>query len=111
MRDPRINYFYRPEMIGPAEIGKFGAQSPEKPRLLLGHLDRHDLLDSFVIRGDFEPLDRGDFLLAHTPLYVDAFFAGEPPLCSSNRLPWSPELAESVRFTNSSLLQALRAAC
>src|SRR5512132_3865016 len=95
MREPRIHLFYRPEMVIRAEIGKFGAQSPEKPRLLLDHLARPGLLDSFPLRGDFAPLDRQDFLLAHTPVYVDAFFAGEPPLCSGNRLPWSPELVES----------------
>lgn len=111
MRDPRIHVFYRPEMVLPADVAKFGAQSPEKPRLLLDFLARHDLSGSFVIRGDFGPFDREDFLLAHTPVYVDAVFAGEPPLCHGSRLPWSPELVESVRYTNASLWHALRAAC
>jgi acetoin utilization deacetylase AcuC-like enzyme len=111
MRDPQIHVFYRPEQVLTTGAALAGSQSPEKPRLLLEHLARHGLLDSFVIRGDFEPLDRDDFLLAHTPLYVDAFFAGEPPLCNASRLPWSPELARSVRWTNASLAHALRAAC
>lgn len=111
MRDPRIHVFYRDELAIGGAAALSGSQSPEKPRLLLEYLDRHGLLGSFQIRADFEPLDRADFLLAHTPRYVEDFFAGEPPLCQSSRLPWSPELAESVRWTNGSLVNALRAAC
>jgi acetoin utilization deacetylase AcuC-like enzyme len=48
-----------------------------------------------------------DFLLAHTPEYVDAFFAGRRPLCEPNRLAWSPQFADSVRYTNASLYHAI----
>lgn len=110
-RDPRIHVFYRPELAQAVGLDPAGSQSPLKARLLLDHLARHDLLGHFVLREDFPPLERDDFLLAHTPLYVDAFFAGEEPLCRSNRLRWSPELAEGVRFSNASLVQALFAVC
>lgn len=109
--DPRIQVFYRPELVPAGDAAQAGSQSPEKPRLLLDHLDRHGLLDHFTLRGDFAPLDRDDLLIAHTEAYVDAFFAGQPPLAQSNRLPWSPALAASVRYTNASLVHALFAAC
>jgi acetoin utilization deacetylase AcuC-like enzyme len=111
VREPRIHAFYREEMAIGGRATLTGSQSPEKPRLFLDYLARHGLLDALQIRADFDPLDRAEFLLAHTPRYVDAFFAGEPPLCQSSRLPWSPELVQSVRWTNASLLHALRAAC
>jgi hypothetical protein len=111
MRDPQIHVFYREELAVGGSTALAGSQSPQKPRLLLDYLARHALLGSFVVRDDFEPLEREDFLLAHTQVYVDAFFAGEPPLCHASRLPWSPELVQSVRWTNASLVHALRAAC
>jgi acetoin utilization deacetylase AcuC-like enzyme len=49
-----------------------------------------------------------DFRIAHTKEYVDAFFNGTQPLCSSSGLFWSEELAESVCYTNSSLYHAIK---
>ncbi|MFO0552351.1 MAG: hypothetical protein U0271_28445 [Polyangiaceae bacterium] len=111
MRDPKIQVFYRPEMAASGEVEKSGCQSPEKAPLLLAFLARHGLADMFEIRSDFEPFEREDLLVAHHENYVDAFLAGEPPLCESSRLPWTPELARAERFQNASLYYALRAAC
>jgi hypothetical protein len=51
------------------------SKSPQKPRLLLDFLSRCGLDRHFVRHDDWPPFQREDFLLAHTPGYVDAFFA------------------------------------
>jgi acetoin utilization deacetylase AcuC-like enzyme len=111
VRRAGVHLFYRPELsqVDPATM--HGSQSPVKPRLWVEHLARHDILRHLVLCDDFAPLGREDFLLAHTQAYVDAFFAGTPPLCCGSRLAWSPELVDSVRYTNASLVHALRATC
>ena len=57
---------------------------------------------------NFSPFENEDFKIAHTEHYVESFFKGIEPLCSTNMLPWSKELAESVRYTNASLYNAMR---
>lgn len=52
-----------------------------------------------------------DILLAHTPEYMRAVDTGEPrELAQSQKFPWSPELAEAVRWTNGGCIAAARAA-
>jgi acetoin utilization deacetylase AcuC-like enzyme len=74
-------------------------------------IGRHSFGDArsphFVRHDDWPPFQREDFLLAHTPEYVDAFFAGRRPLCESNELTWSEQFADSVRYTNASLYHAI----
>jgi hypothetical protein len=55
---------------------------------------------------DFAPLSRADFLKAHTPQYVNAFFNGKPPLCGSNELEWSPARIAKVSYSNAGLIKA-----
>ena len=83
------------------------SKSPRKPRLLLEFLSRHGLDRHLVRHDDWPPLQREDFLLAHTAEYVDAFFAGWRLLCESNELIWSEQFADSVRYTNASLYHAI----
>src|ERR1035438_1351281 len=101
MYDKKIKTFYRHEMA----TGKVGvSRSPEKPRLLMEYLEKKGLLkDCFEIDGRFQPLEQNVFYIGHTRKYVDSFFSGKKPLCESNGLKWSEELAESVRYTNASL--------
>jgi acetoin utilization deacetylase AcuC-like enzyme len=106
-RDPAIHVFYRPEQVLAIDSPENFSKSPQKPRLLLEFLSRHGLVRHFVRHYDWPPLQRQDFLLAHTPEYVDAFFAGRRPLCESNELTWSEQFADSVRYTNASLYQAI----
>jgi acetoin utilization deacetylase AcuC-like enzyme len=50
-------------------------------------------------------------LRVHTPEYVRAIETGEPrALAQSQKFPWSPELAEAVRWTNGGCIAALYAA-
>ena len=105
--DPAIHLFYRPEQVLAVDIAENFSKSPQKPRLLLDFLSRRGLDRYFVRHDDWPSFQRQDFLLAHTPEYVDAFFAGRRPLCEPNRLAWSSQFADSVRYTNASLYHAI----
>ena len=106
-RDLAIHVFYRPEQVLAVDSPENFSKSPQKPRLLLEFLSRHGLDRHFVRHDDWLPFQREDFLLAHTPVYVDAFFAGRRPLCESNELTWLEQFADSVRYTNASLYYAI----
>ncbi|MFZ5475917.1 MAG: histone deacetylase [Myxococcota bacterium] len=57
------------------------------------------------------PVADADLLRVHTPDYVEAIRTGEPrALAQSQKFPWSPELAEAVRWTNGGCVAALHAA-
>jgi acetoin utilization deacetylase AcuC-like enzyme len=107
-RDPAIHVFYCPEQVlasgGEANFSK----SPQKPGLLLEFLSQHGLDHYFVRHDGWPPFERAEFLLAHTADYVDAFFNGRQPQCSSNGLEWSEQFADSVRYTNASLRHAVQ---
>jgi acetoin utilization deacetylase AcuC-like enzyme len=52
-----------------------------------------------------------DLLRVHTRAYIDAVDTGEPrALAESQKFPWSPALAEAVRWTNGGCIDALRGA-
>jgi acetoin utilization deacetylase AcuC-like enzyme len=58
-----------------------------------------------------EPASDEDILRVHTPEYVKAIATGEPrALAESQKFPWSPELAQAVRYTNGGCIAALFAA-
>jgi acetoin utilization deacetylase AcuC-like enzyme len=85
------------------------SKSPLKPALYVKAIkDRmpspNDMIE-FI--DDFKPFRKRDFYNAHTEDYVDHFFAGQHPDCQSNGLPWSKKLAQSVKYTNSSLYNAI----
>jgi acetoin utilization deacetylase AcuC-like enzyme len=103
----KIKTFYNPLQAVTSKVGF--SRSPEKPALLLQFLkDKNIFHDCFEIEPGFDPFQKEDFLIAHTQEYIDAFFAGEKPLASSNGLQWSSELLRSVTYTNSSLYHAIK---
>jgi acetoin utilization deacetylase AcuC-like enzyme len=58
-----------------------------------------------------EPVTDEDLLRVHTPEYVRAIATGEPrALAESQKFPWSPVLAEAVRYTNGGVVAATLAA-
>jgi acetoin utilization deacetylase AcuC-like enzyme len=58
-----------------------------------------------------EPVTEADLLQVHSADYVNAVRTGEPrALAESQKFPWSPELYESVRFTNGAVYAAAEAA-
>lgn len=105
-RDPKIHLFYRDEQVIHKANGY--SMSPLKPRLLLQHLVKNELNNQFIIHKGWKPFNREDFLVAHTPRYVNSFFDGVNPLASSNGLIWNKEFADTVRYTNSSLYHAMK---
>jgi len=107
--EPTLDIYYRPEMaVDNDPVGNY-SRSPSKPRRFMEYLSKTTLVPFIEVR-DFAPLSREDFVLAHTPDYVDAFFAGRSPLSRSNGLTWSSEFADTVRYTNGSLVAAVDAA-
>lgn len=57
------------------------------------------------------PVSDEDLLRVHTRAYIDAIATGEPlALAQSQKFPWSPGLAEAVRWTNGGTIDGLRAA-
>jgi acetoin utilization deacetylase AcuC-like enzyme len=58
-----------------------------------------------------EPVTDTDLLRVHTPAYLRAIATGEPrELAQSQKFPWSPGLAEAVRWTNGGCVAGLAAA-
>jgi acetoin utilization deacetylase AcuC-like enzyme len=108
-RNGQIHAFYRPQMVPAGDIGTQNySKSPQKPGRMMAFLEKEGLLGHFLVDEDWPSFTREDFLLAHTADYVDDFFAGKPPRSDSNWFHWTPGLAESVRWTNASLYQAIR---
>jgi len=83
------------------------SKSPLKPMLymkdVVARLGKSGLID---IISNFKPFRTRDFKNAHTDEYVNDFFTGGPKR-ESNSIPWSKKLANSVKWTNSSLYNAV----
>lgn len=100
-----IETYYRPEMSPPNRMGY--SQSPQKPKLFMDWLEYKNLLKYFPIHSQWEPFNTEIFKIAHEPKYVEQFFSGIMPLAKSNGLDWSPEFADSIRYTNASLYYSI----
>lgn len=107
MRNKKIKIHYSPKQVLAKDSGGNFSKSPLKPKLLIENFKNEGLIDHFNIVEDFLPYTNKDFRLAHTKEYVKSFFSGKPG-CESNGLTWSPQFAESVRYTNSSIYSAIR---
>lgn len=107
MRSPLIKTFYSEKQVLEKGGSSNYSKSPKKPKLLLEYLEEKDLINNFDITNEFEPFNHSDFEIAHDPSYVTEFFEGRGR-CSSNSLGWSEQFAESVRYTNASLYNAIR---
>lgn len=107
MRSPKIKTFYSSKQVLKKGGSSNYSKSPKKPKLLLEYFDNKGLLENFEIISEFSPFENYDFEIAHDPNYVDEFFKGVGR-CSSNGLAWSKNFAESVKYTNSSLYNAIR---
>jgi acetoin utilization deacetylase AcuC-like enzyme len=82
------------------------SKSPIKPKLVVEQLFKGKYATDITLR-DVVPVTVDDFYLAHEKKYVNAFYKGEEPLASSNGIPWSKELAESVKYTTGALHSAI----
>lgn len=101
-----IETFYRPEMCPPEAVSSI-SQSPLKPKRMIDFIKARGAQDAFLLNLDWEPFNKEDFLLAHSYAYVNNFF-NEVGNYESNGLHWTPEFAESVKYTNSSLYHAIK---
>ena len=106
----KIKVFYRDDMCPPEDASSNYSKSPTKPRRFMEFLQRTPLQHHVEVSGEFEPLTRGDLLVAHTAAYVDAFLKGEGRGARSNGLAWTPEFRDSVLLTNGCLRAAITAA-
>jgi len=109
----KVRVFYTPAMV-PQDLGK-GTEtpSPMKPKLLMDFLTQTGFQHYLEVIDHFQPFDTQEFYLAHTKEYVQGFFAGKEPYASSHGLlgiDWSESFAQSVKYTNASLYQAIRSA-
>lgn len=107
MRSKKIKVFYSPKQVRQSDTFRNFSKSPIKPKLLLEYLEKHGLGQHLDITGDFRPFNAYDFQIAHTIKYVSSFFTGGN-LAESNSLEWSKQFADSVRYTNASLYEAIK---
>lgn len=109
MKKSNIKVFYTPKQVNTnSNIIGITSRSPLKPMLLMRAFNSLPMGNNLDIDSSFAPFTNDDFKIAHTETYVESFFNGVKPLCQSNSLPWSQELADSVRYTNASLYNAVR---
>ncbi len=109
MRNSKVKVFYAQKQVLTKNIEHSYSKSPLKPMLLMQNFEKLGISKYLDIDGSFAPFNREDFLITHTPEYIDAVLTGNDiHLRSSNGIPWSAELAETVRYTNASLYNAIR---
>lgn len=101
-----VDLYFRPEMTVRSDPRGNYSKSPSKPGRFVAHVEGLPL-GAHLRRVDFAPLTNADFRLAHTAAYVEGFFAGEAPHARANGLAWTPDFADSVRYTNGSLVAAV----
>jgi len=81
--------------------------NPAKPRLIMEYLERKGLIDNFQTDGDFPPLSREDYYIAHTKEMVDNFFdRGKTSRILG--VKWTPEYASATTYEGASLYHAIR---
>lgn len=107
-RSPKIEIFYKPEMAYVVEGDANFSKSPVKPMLFTDYIKKSNISSDIEFNAEFKPFTDEEFKAVHSKKYVEAFFKGTKPLCDSNGLKWSPEFADSVRYTNASLYYAIR---
>jgi len=101
----KIKIWYHENMV--PDTTKSYSKSPQKPKLLIEKIKKLGLDDNFEFESNFEPFENKDFYLAHYENYVESFFSGGKG-CESNSISWTESFAKSVRYTNSSLYNAIR---
>jgi acetoin utilization deacetylase AcuC-like enzyme len=103
----KIKVFFNPKQVNTV-VGQSFSKSPLKPKLVIENIFKLELDNHFDFEPNFQPFRKADFKIAHTRNYVDAVFSGKGHLASSNSIPWSENLAESVTYTNASLYNAIK---
>ena len=107
MKSPRLRTFYTPQMsMDPENPGEY-TYNPAKPRLIMEYLERKGLIENFHTEGDFPPLSREDYYIAHTKEMVDNFFdRGKTSRILG--VKWTPDYARATTYEGASLYHAIR---
>ncbi|HPZ35613.1 MAG TPA: hypothetical protein PKU81_01185 [Bacteroidales bacterium] len=107
-RESKILTFYTEKQVCFDSIAEQSySKSPLKPYLLMKRIEASEYKEMLKVVSDFEPFVFEDFLIAHTERYVKNVFEGKGN-CTSNSIPWSKNLVESLTYTNSALYNAIR---
>jgi len=101
---PKLVTFYTENQAVREPVGF--SRSPMKPYLLMNKIEGETFSKYFEVQDNFPPFSEEDFQIAHEEEYVKDFFDGISPAAGSNGLTWTPEFAETVKYTNSSLYHA-----
>jgi acetoin utilization deacetylase AcuC-like enzyme len=107
MKASRVHTFYHLKMSLDPGISTGYTHSPSKPRLLMEYIQKKGFIECFFIDDNFLPFTKEEFYIAHTKELVDDFF-DKGKTNKILHIKWTPEYAESVRYENSSLYQAIR---
>jgi acetoin utilization deacetylase AcuC-like enzyme len=108
LRKPTIATFYNKKQVCFDSIRERSySKSPLKPYLLMERIHALGLESNFDIHSDFQPFTQEDFHLAHSEEYVNNVF-NQQGNYQSNGVPWSENLVESVRYTNSAMYHAIK---
>jgi len=75
------------------------SKSPLKPYLVMQRIKNIGLTKFFQHSAEFNPFSKEDFKIAHPEFYVQNFYNGEGNF-TTNSLPWSKKLVNSVGCTN-----------
>lgn len=102
----KIKTFYSPKQVCHKMDASF-SKSPLKPYLLMKKIEEEGYGKYFDIEGNFDPIKKEDFLIAHTEEYVNDMF-NKTGWYNTNGLPWSKALVKSLHYTTGSLLAAKR---
>lgn len=102
----KIKTFYTDKQVCFDSIReKSFSKSPLKPHLLMKRFVEKGYDNLLDIESNFEPIKKEDFYIAHTEEYVENVYTGTGN-CTSNSLPWSQNLVDSLPYTTGSLYAA-----
>jgi len=106
MRNKKIKTFYTEKQVCFDSIReKSYSQSPLKPALLIEKITKGPHAEMLDVVGEFQPIAKEDYKLAHTEEYVNNVF-NKTGNYASNSLPWSQNLVDSLPYTTGSLYAA-----
>ncbi len=104
---PVIEVFFREEMALSKNIDNSRSKSPLKPQKLIEYIFDKKVDKAFRFNSQFKHFTKKDFYIAHHKAYVDAFFRGRKYAVENINIDWSREMANSIKWTNSSLYHSI----
>lgn len=104
----KIVTLFRDEMVLSKNIENSRSKSPLKPQKLIEFIHKNNMDSNFTFYKNFKKYTKSDFYAAHTKEYVDKFFKGVPDAVEYINIPWSKEMSEVVKWTNSALYNAIK---